>query len=219
MESELNLDGFAERIDRSLLQPGLTRRQLELACAGARALGCHGVCVAGARVAEAAHWLEDSKVRIICAIGQPHGAADPDVKRYETETAIDSGAHRIELVPDAGRVKDGDDARVLRELRDVVQAADERPVSLVLQPAWLDEQEIRRLCALAAQGDAAGVTVDLNFGSAGPRREMLKRIRAALPEPLFLKAAGGVDNAAVAREWLDAGAVLLGVEAARGPQS
>ena len=50
---------------------------------------------------------------------------------------MDDGAHEIDVVMNVGRLKSGDDRYVLRELRDVVEAADERPVKVILETCLL----------------------------------------------------------------------------------
>ena len=65
--------------------------------------------------------------------------------------AIDSGAQEIEFVLNLGRLKDGDRKYVLRELRDVAEAADERQVRAVLEASLLTPEETLLACELLAQ--------------------------------------------------------------------
>ena len=88
-------------------------------------------------------------------VGFPFGAADADAKRYETEVAIDHGAQEIETVLNIGRLKDGDHRYVLRELRDIAEAADERPVKVILEMSLLT----RRRCSSPANWRAIQVLI------------------------------------------------------------
>ena len=106
---------LVRRLEHTLVRPEATRPDLEMVCATARTQGFHSVGVGGSRVELARALLEDSGVKVTGLIGFPLGAADADVKRYETEVAIDSGAQEIEMVLDIGRLKDGDHRYVLRE--------------------------------------------------------------------------------------------------------
>ena len=105
------------------------------------------------------HLLDGTEVKVTAAVALPWGASDADVKRVETEVAVDSGAHFVEVAVNLGHLKDGDEAAALRELRDVVEAADERPVGLRLDITRLTSEEIRRAAKLAVDGGAKGVTV------------------------------------------------------------
>src|SRR5262245_59966166 len=94
---------LASKAEMALLDPTATRTQVENLCSQAKALKVRGVCVNGSRVALAYALLEETEIKVTATIGFPLGASDPDVKRYETEVAIDSGAHELETVLDAGQ--------------------------------------------------------------------------------------------------------------------
>ena len=146
-------------IEHTLLKPDATRGDIEQWCAEAKAHGFFSVVVHSSRVAQAVHLLDGTEVKVTAAVALPWGASDADVKRFETEVAVDFGAHFVELAVNLGHLKDGDDAAALRELRDVVEAADERPVGLRLDITRLTSEEIRRAAKLAVDGGAKGVTV------------------------------------------------------------
>ena len=150
---------LARIIEHTLLKPDATRAEIEQLCGEAKAHGCFSVMVNSCRVAQAAHLLDGTEVKVTAAVTLPWGAADADVKRFETEVAIDFGAHFVEVAVNLGQLKDGDDALVLRELRDVVEAADERPVSVRLDITRLTAEEIRRAAKLAVGGGGKSVTV------------------------------------------------------------
>jgi deoxyribose-phosphate aldolase len=194
---------LARLIEHTLLAAHVTRAGVEQLCGEARAHGFASVCVNGSRVVQAVHFLEDTDIKVACAVSYPFGAADADVKRYETEAAIDSGAHFIEVTPNLGRVKDGDEAYVLRELRDVVEAADERPVSVALDITILDADEIERATKLAIEADAKGIS--LSGGSdLSATVEAVRLIRQFAKENFGLK---------VNREELSVSEAVLLIEA------
>ena len=109
------------------------------------------MCVPGSRVVQAAHWLEETQVKVAAVVGFPLGNTDSDAKRYEAEMAIDLGAQELDLVINIGRIKEGEDRQVLRELRDVVEAADGVPVKVILECCLLTEEEKRRACSLVVE--------------------------------------------------------------------
>lgn len=158
MPHSLARQELARIIEHTLLKPDATRADIEQLCGEAKAHRFFSVVVNSGRVAQAAHLLEETDVKVTAAIGLPWGTADGDVKRFETEVAIDFGAHFVEVAINLGSLKDGDDALVLRELRDVVEAADERPVGLRLDIPRLTAEEIRRAAKLAVDGGCKSVT-------------------------------------------------------------
>lgn len=177
---------LARLIEHTLRSADASRTDLERICTEARQEGFGSVCINSSRVAQAAHWLDGTDVKVTCAIGFPLGAGDADVKRYETEVAVDSGAHFIEVSANIGRLKDKDDAYVLRELRDIVEAADERPVSVYLDVMLLTGDEIRRASKLAVDASLKGIT--LGGGSdATSTGELVKLVRDAAVAEIGIK--------------------------------
>ena len=197
------------RLEHTLVRPEATRQDLERVCATARARGFHSVCVGGSRVELARTLLEDSDVKVTGLVGFPLGAADADAKRYETEVAIDFGAQEIETVLNIGRLKDSDHHYVLRELRDIAEAADERPVKVILETALLTPDEVRVACELALDSGVHCVCTGTGLRSAATVEEV-RSLRAAVGEKFGVKAAG-LSNLQTALALLDAGASRLGI--------
>src|SRR5690606_18481973 len=83
---------LAAYIDHTLLKPDAVARDIEKLCAEAREHNFRSVCVNGGWVDHARTLLEDTEVKVACVVGFPLGAMSGDVKRFETEAAIDDGA-------------------------------------------------------------------------------------------------------------------------------
>jgi deoxyribose-phosphate aldolase len=199
---------LARRIERMLVRPDAMRRDIEQLCAEARAEGSHCVCVNGSHVELACALLEDSEVKVTGLIAFPLGAADTDAKRYETEVAIDHGAQEIEMVLNIGRLKDGDHRYVLRELRDIAEAADQRPVKVILETGLLTPEEVRRVCELALDSGVHCVCTGTGLRSAATVEDV-RSLRASVGEEFGVKAAG-LSDAQTALALLEAGASRLG---------
>jgi deoxyribose-phosphate aldolase len=209
----LTAAALAAMIDHTLLRPDATADQIEQLCHEAREHRFGSVCVNGSWVAAARHWLENSDVKVASVVGFPLGAMSSDVKRYETEVAIDDGAHEIDVVLNLARLKTGDDSYVLRELLDVVEAADERTVKVILETCLLTEPEKIRACQLVVESGAHFVKTSTGFSSAGANVADVKLLRAAVGQKFGVKAAGGIRDATTALELIAAGATRLGTTA------
>jgi deoxyribose-phosphate aldolase len=204
---------LARHIEHTLLKPEAAARDFDALCAEARQHGFHAVCVPGSRVVQARHRLEDSDVKVVTVAGFPSGHGDADTKRFEVEAAIDDGAHEIDVVLNIGRLKDGDDAYVLRELRDVVEAADERPVKVILETGLLTRDEIARACQLVLDTGARFVKTSTGFGPGGATVEDVELLRELVGPKFGVKAAGGIRDTAMALALIEAGANRLGTSA------
>ena len=197
-------------IDHTLLRADASAADIERLCGEARQHRFYAVCVNGSRVELARHFLRDTDIKVAAVVGFPLGAASSDVKRFETEAAIDDGAQEIETVLNIGRLKDHDDKFVLREMRDVVEAADERPVKVILETALLSRAEKIRACALAVESGGQFVQTGTDFGAAGATLEDVKLLRECVGPKFGVKASGGIRDARIALALIAAGATRLG---------
>lgn len=201
---------LARYIDHTSLKPEATAKDIERLCAEARKHQFHSVCVNGSRVELACHLLDDSEVKVATTVGFPLGAMEADAKRYETELAIDQGAHEIDVVMNLGRFKDGDHRYVVRELRDVVEAADGHPVKVILETCLLTDAEIVQACKLALEAEVHFVKTSTGFNQAGATVEHVRLMRETVGRNCGVKAAGGIRDLATALAMIQAGASRLG---------
>ena len=201
---------LASYIDHTLLKPDATRAQLEQLCAEAAEHQFSTVCVNGSRVELAYSLLEDSDVQVCTVVGFPLGTMDADAKRYETEVAVDLGAREIDMVMNVGRFKDGEHDYIVREIRDVVEAADDRVVKVILETCLLTNDEIAQACKLVTQAQAHFVKTSTGFGNAGATLEHVRLMRETVGQFAGVKAAGGVRNANDAQAMIEAGATRIG---------
>ena len=201
---------LANYIDHTLLKPDATRVQIKQLCAEATEHQFASVCVNGSRVELAYSLLEECDVQVCTVVGFPLGAMDADAKRYETEAAVDAGAHEIDMVMNIGRFKDEEHDYIVREIRDVVEAADDRIVKVILETCMLTNDEIPQACKLVVQAQAHFVKTSTGFGSAGATLEHVRLMRETVGQFSGVKAAGGVRNAEDARAMIQAGATRIG---------
>ena len=214
MEQHIENKLLAAVIDYQLLRPEAGRHEIDQACESARRHGFRSVWVHGSRVIQAVARLEESAVKVTAVVGFPLGAMEPDVKRYETEAAIDSGAQEINVAMNLGSLRDADDPAILRELRDVVEAADERPVGVFVDCALLTEAEQARGCGLIQEAGARLVILSAGFQSGGASVEGVKRFRSWLAPKFGLTAASGTLDRPTALGLVTAGATRIATPAA-----
>jgi deoxyribose-phosphate aldolase len=202
---------LAFRVDAALWKPAATVAEIGAFCTEVRKHKFRAVCVNSSRVELASARLENSGVQVVALIGFPLGAMEADAKRYETEVAVDHGAQEIEVVLNLGWLKDGAQKPVLRELRDVVEAADERPVCAVIETTQLTRDEISAACHLILESGAKAVSTGADFWPDTRAAEAdVKLLREVLGPDFAVKAAGGIRDAQTALALLDAGATRIG---------
>jgi len=213
MATNLTPAQLAAYIDHTLLKPDASREQIEKLCAEAREHRFHSVCVNGCWVETARTFLEGSEVKVAAVVGFPLGAMSADVKRYETDAAIDDGAQEIDVVLNIARLKAGDHKFVFRELVDVVEDADERPVKVIMETCLLTEADKILACQLTVESGAQFVKTSTGFSTGGATIADVKLLRATVGPKFGVKASGGIRDTATALAMIEAGATRLGTSA------
>ena len=200
-------------LECALFAADAKREDFERLCAAAQKHGFHGICVNTGRVELVRDMLDESEVNVIALVGFPFGANDADSKRYETEIAADNGAHEIEYVINLGKLKEGDEAFVLREMRDIIEAADERPVKAIIEAHLLTPEEKTAVCQLAGEAGIKWLVTSTDFHSPAVTVEEIKWLREKLGKETGVKAAGGIRDLQLAEALFRAGAERIGTNA------
>lgn len=196
------IDGISQTLELVFATELPQREQVKKLCERALRENVRSVAVPSAAVVLAQHFLGESEVRISCRVGLPNGEMDSDVKRYETELALDAGAQEIELVPALGKIADADYTAILREIRDVVEAADERPVKVAIQAERWRDDVLREVMQVVLDSGAQYVCAnDL---------EQVRLLRELCGPKFGILAL--VENLSDAERTLAAGANILGLE-------
>jgi deoxyribose-phosphate aldolase len=207
---------IARHIDHTLLRPQATEHEIRTLCAEARENRFIAVCVNPAWAPFVAHELFGSGVALCCVVGFPLGASQPEIKALEARRAIREGAREIDMVINVGALLGGDDERVLRDIRAVVEACrDGRAIcKVILETAFLDDDEKRRGCRLARRAGAQFVKTSTGFGPGGATvHDVALMAEAVRGSGMGVKAAGGVRSYVDAGEMIAAGATRIGTSA------
>jgi deoxyribose-phosphate aldolase len=209
MAQELNTSALAARLELTCLRPDLTLEQLAARCRFARSRRLRALYVPGCRIAQARHLLEDAPVKLVSPAGFPFGHSESDVKRFETECAIDSGADEIELVLNYGWIKDSQLDRVQREIRDVIEAASDHPVRLLLDCFLLEPDQVRSVLRLPTPREIQGIKCVKGLGTTLPGLSDLSQFLESMQPDWPLIVDGPLDELAQAVSLLDRGAACL----------
>ncbi len=199
------------RIELIALRPDAVRGELVTLCGEAVAYDCQLVCVTGSRVGLALERLADTPVKVAALVGFPFGASDGDVKRYEVEVAVDAGAHEIQCVVNPGLLKEGSDRALLRELRDVREAAEERPVTAIIELGLLTPEEARRAVLLTLDAEIQFLATATGCAARPTTPVDVLDLREMAGAELGLTAVGGIYSVEDAGALIAAGANRVGV--------
>jgi deoxyribose-phosphate aldolase len=206
---------LATLIDHTLLRPEATRAQVEQLCEEALQWGFAAVCVHSAWVPLVAERLQGSQVRVGSVAGFPYGANLTSAKCAETAAAIQAGAREIDMVMNIGAMRSGDYALVESDVRAVAETCHARGVLLkvILENAFLDEQQKVSACQFAQRAGADFVKTSTGLASSGATVADVRLMRKIVGTEMGVKAAGGIRTLADALRMFEAGANRLGTSA------
>jgi deoxyribose-phosphate aldolase len=184
----------AKAIDHSLLRPDLDDAFITDGCRLAAEYDVASVCVRPAEVARAANLLVGTNVAVSTVIGFPHGSSKTVTKTFEAREALADGATELDMVINIGALKSGRDADVDADIRAVVEVAHASGalVKVILENAYLTDDEKVRGCRLAEAAGAEFVKTSTGFGPGGATHEDLALMRRTVSPHVGVKAAGGV---------------------------
>jgi deoxyribose-phosphate aldolase len=206
---------IAGMIDHTLLKPDATADQIAQLCYEARKYHFASVCVNPANVKLCADLLRGTQVKVCSVIGFPLGASAPEVKAFETQTALRDGANEIDMVINIGALKAGDHTLVSRDIRAVVEVvkAAGAILKVIIETILLTDEEKITACLLAKEAGADFVKTSTGFAGGGATVEDVALMRRVVGPEMGVKAAGGVHNFAEAQSMVAAGATRIGASA------
>jgi deoxyribose-phosphate aldolase len=210
--AKLNAAEVARLIDHTLLQPESTEAQIQQLCREAKQYRFYSVCVNPTWVSLARNLLVDSPVKVSTVVGFPFGSTLPEVKAFETERAIQSGAHEIDMVINVGRLKSGNHQTVFQDVTSVVAVAKRSGalVKAIIETALLTEEEKVAACVLAQAGGADFIKTSTGFSTSGANVADVTLIRRVVGPTMGIKASGGVRSIQLLQELVAAGATRIG---------
>jgi len=210
----LTREQLAKTIDHSLLRPELTDDEVRAGIELAKRLHVASVTVKPCHVPLAARLLADSDVKVGTVIGFPHGSQTTATKGFEAREAVAAGAVELDMVINIGKLRSGDDDYVRDDIRTVVEAAGDRAiVKVILENAYLSDEEKVKACRLAEEAGAAFVKTSTGFAPTGCTLEDLRLMRASVGPHVQIKAAHGVRTLDAVLGVIEAGATRIGATA------
>lgn len=204
MPPKVTLTGLAKMIDHSLLHPTMTDADIKAGCELAKKYHVATACVKPYAVPLAVELLENSDVAVCAVVAFPHGNSSIAMKVKEAEEVMQKGATEVDMVINIGKALGGDWAYVSVEIKALNDAVVSRNglLKVIFENDYLADEQIIRLCEICSRHQVAFVKTSSGYGFVkqpngmyayqGATDHHLQLMRAHCPEPVQIKAAGGV---------------------------
>lgn len=213
---------LSKMIDHSLLKPTLTKEDTIQGLEVAMRERVASATVKPCYTKLAAKILEGSDVMVNPVICFPLGYDTTETKVFETKQVVDDGAEEIDMVLNLGALFGGDYQYVQDDIAAVVEAAQGRPVKVILETGYYKDMDlIAKACQLieAAGGDFVKTSSGFapspytnDYGeTVGYTLDILRLMRDSVSNDVEVKAAQGVRRLHEALEVIEIGVTRFGV--------
>ncbi|QHS22803.1 deoxyribose-phosphate aldolase [Virgibacillus sp. MSP4-1] len=205
---------LAKKIDHTQLKPETQQKKIDQICEEAATYEFASVCVNPYWVSYCYEKLKDTPVKVCTVIGFPLGATTTAVKTFETKNAIENGAEEIDMVINAGALKDGDRETVKKDIGAVVNEAKGKAlVKVIIETSLLTNDEKVLACEIAKEAGADYVKTSTGFSGGGATVEDVALMRKTVGPDMGVKASGGVRDGKTTNDMIEAGATRIGASA------
>jgi len=203
---EIDKTALALKIDNTMLKPFVTIDTIKEFCEDSMKFQFMSVCINPTHVKLAARLLYGSGVQVCTVIGFPLGATTTATKVKELSVAIEEGASELEVVINIGWLKSGSFITLENEINALVDVAQGRVVSIIMETCYLNYQDKIEFCKILLNSDVAYIKTSTGFGTGGATLEDVRLIKELTRNKLKIKASGGIAHLKRVVDFLDAGA-------------
>lgn len=218
--SRAMVQGLAKYFDHTnATKPIATEKDIRKTCEEAKKYGFFSVCVNPCYVKFVKKILKNSGVKVCSVVGFPLGANTTETKVFETKQAIKNGADEIDMVINIGAMKGKKYRFVEKDIQEVVKAARDRVVKVIIECCYLTNREKKKACEIAKRAGAHFVKTSTTLGTGGATIEDVKLMKKAFGGDVHpvrcslsngVKAAGGIRTLDQVRQFIKAGASRIG---------
>lgn len=144
-------------------------------------------------------------------VGFPSGGHATRTKIAEGRQLARDGAEELDMMINVGRLKSGDVAYVRDEIRAVVEAIAPVPLKVILEIAYLTDDEIKQACQIVVASGAAFVKTGTGWTPGGATVERIRLIAGLVKGAVGLKASGGIRSLETVATMVALGVTRFGV--------
>lgn len=209
---EIARKDILKMFDVSLLRATTTAADVEEFAKAAQAEHLCQIVVNTVHIARAVAALKSTPIKVLAPIGFPMGITKTEVKVCEAEHALTEGAAELDMVLNLGALFDGDLNAAEADIRAIVQVASGRPVKVIIETPFLNQEQKVSASQLAQAAGAAFIKTCTGFSPEPVALfEDVRLIRQTVGPTMGVKASGRVGTYFRFLVMLEAGANRIGL--------
>lgn len=156
-------------------------------------------------------------VRLGGNVGFPSGGQTTRIKSMETTELVELGVDEVDMVIDIAALLSGRHEHVHQDITSVVEAAHGRPVKVILECHYLDDDDIRGACDLAIEAGASFVKTGTGWAPTGATLHNIAVIKDHVGDEIAIKASGGIRDLKTIQTMYGLGVRRFGIAARHLP--
>jgi deoxyribose-phosphate aldolase len=208
MEEKIKKEELAKKLITSLIESNVTENDIKKFIRETKEYPFHGIAVDLPYLELTKKLLHGTGIRLIAPISYPLGGMTTETKIRQLQYAIEKGADEANVSLNYSAIKSGDFAKVLDDLKRVVEAAKSKiEIVAVLQSPILTNEEKVKVCNLIFDAGVRAIKVASGFGW-NTRPEDVMLIRREFRDKFRIEASGGIRTTEQALEMFALGADL-----------
>ncbi len=144
-------------------------------------------------------------------VGFPSGGDSTESKLFQTRELLALGCRELDMVINVGKLRSELFEDVEQDIRSVIQAAENRPVKVILECAYLSDHQIQEACHLSARAGAQFVKTGTGWADCPDIAHYVSLMHACVGARVGVKAAGGIRDLNTLTDLYERGARRFGV--------
>lgn len=222
--NENKFNNFNKIIDYTYLKVDANIDKIKQICNEAKEFGFYSVCIKPEYVSYAKEFLKGSDVKVCTVISFPGGKDTPNSKLKESERAIIDGADELDIVMNYKLLKEytkteDEDKKnnILNKLRKEISdisrlchGLNSVILKVIIESGDLTMEQTKLACDICVYAGADYVKTSTGFAKIGAEEEKVRFMRKILPDPIKIKASGGIRTPKDIKRFVYAGADRIG---------
>ena len=208
----MDLRSIPKMIDLSCVKADITKQELSDMAHFAKKYGF--VCVFAMPCYT--KWLIDAMadrpdIAVGGTAGFPSGADLAETKAQTAKTLVNMGCGEIDMVMNYSALRSGDYDLALGDIKSVKDAIGGIPLKVILEVAYLADDEIKRGCELSVQAGASFVKTGTGWAPRPTTMHHIKLIKSVVGDSAKIKAAGGIKDLSTILAMAEQGCSRFGI--------
>lgn len=205
----MNIYEILSKVDHTLLSPTSTLEQIFSLCDEGIKYNVASVCIPPCYIKKARDHVGNA-LKLCTVVGFPNGYNNSEVKVFETDNALSSGADEIDMVINLGNLKDKNYSAIESEIKNIKKICGKNILKVIIETCLLTEEEKIEMCKIITAAGADFIKTSTGFSKSGAKLEDIILFKKHVGKSVKIKAAGGISSLEDAEAFINAGASRLG---------